>query len=462
MIATLEQRGKRWWVIRTESDHVCSTHSSKASAQEFCKRRGIVLVATHEVGATKLIKPWDYVKAEKTDKPKQETNMKEQTQNQTVSTTATPATPAAHHRFSPSKLKYLVACPGYEGSDEPSDAAIEGTMLHAAAETGETDGLTDEQARLVKMCRDYGRMIEGDCQSVHRELPLKFLPNRQSPYGVPFGTADVVAVNASCDHAHVVDYKFGRVGVEPAETNLQGWAYALGVFDLTQCNSLTVHFLMPRRDEVSSAVFERDADYKRMELTVATVLDVVEAWEAAGKPAASLRPDPATCRWCARAGDCPALGQPIVALMERESSGLVFPAEMNPCRMTLEQLGQAQQVKNIVRDWPVRWIKMLDTETIRRMKAGEAVPNCAVKRKAGDRECHDTLQLNVMLATEYGFDAADMKSVMKPLLGEIEKIIAKKAGRGKGTKAVEQFADRLEDAGLVTRKPDTEYVALLD
>jgi len=52
-------------------------------------------------------------------------------------------------------LKYVEICPSYRSSNETNVFAEEGTLLHSAAETGNMDGLTDEQIRLVVSCLDY-------------------------------------------------------------------------------------------------------------------------------------------------------------------------------------------------------------------------------------------------------------------------------------------------------------------
>ena len=59
--------------------------------------------------------------------------------------------------------------------------------------------------------------------TILKELKLSILN------GLTFGTADLVMVKA--DRAIIGDAKFGWNPVEDAETNLQGWAYAIGVFE---------------------------------------------------------------------------------------------------------------------------------------------------------------------------------------------------------------------------------------
>ena len=83
------------------------------------------------------------------------------------------ASPEEHHALGPSTLKYVEICPGYRSSDETNPFAEEGTMLHEAAETGNLDGLNDEQIRLVISCLDYLSPYEDAADEVHKELRVE-------------------------------------------------------------------------------------------------------------------------------------------------------------------------------------------------------------------------------------------------------------------------------------------------
>ena len=81
--------------------------------------------------------------------------------------------PEQHHELGPSTLKYIEICPGYRSSDEPNPYATEGTLLHLAAETGNLDGLNDEQIRLVKTCLDYIKPMEDGADGTLKELKVE-------------------------------------------------------------------------------------------------------------------------------------------------------------------------------------------------------------------------------------------------------------------------------------------------
>jgi hypothetical protein len=80
------------------------------------------------------------------------------------------SSPEDHHELGPSTLKYVEICPSYRSSNETNPFAEEGTKLHAAAETENMDGLTDEQIRLVVSCLDYIQPLVNAADEVHREM----------------------------------------------------------------------------------------------------------------------------------------------------------------------------------------------------------------------------------------------------------------------------------------------------
>ena len=50
-----------------------------------------------------------------------------------------------HAEFSPSALKYLAGCPGFQGHDGTSSAAEKGTRIHEALEIRNPSALLDEE-----------------------------------------------------------------------------------------------------------------------------------------------------------------------------------------------------------------------------------------------------------------------------------------------------------------------------
>lgn len=163
-----------------------------------------------------------------------------------------------HAPISPSQLPSRNNCEGF--LPEPNEGKVihpvtlEGTRCHEALETGDDSLLESEwEERHVATCRDYLKILpDSEVQLI--EPLIEILGGRT------WGYADRVHLNTKenptkCD---LVDWKFGFNGVVDAEHNLQGIAYAVGLFETyPSLDEITVHFVLPRRGEVSIHTFRR-------------------------------------------------------------------------------------------------------------------------------------------------------------------------------------------------------------
>ncbi len=70
------------------------------------------------------------------------------------------AGPDAHHQLGPSTLKYVEVCPGFRSTNEDNVFTIEGTKMHEAAETGNFDGLDEEQESMVAKALAYVNTVK--------------------------------------------------------------------------------------------------------------------------------------------------------------------------------------------------------------------------------------------------------------------------------------------------------------
>lgn len=361
--------------------------------------------------------------------------------------------PTTHHKYSPSKLKNLSICPGYLGSDTTSEAAEEGTMLHEACETGLIRDLTDEQKHLVSMCRGYASELEKDAQEVLVESRLEILG------GALFGTADI-AIRTDAETAHVVDYKFGRISVEPAETNKQGKAYALGVFDLWPAVQwVTVHFLQPRRDEISTHTFNRSADYAAMTNELESIILLAEQHAAC---ADHYNPQHGNCLWCGRKAECPRVAELTAALVAKTHNTLELPAQLMPSLMDNEQLTRALDIGSIIKDHIFKWVDMVKAEALRRTHEGIQVGDYVIERRAGKRKIVDALTAGEILAQHFGFTKQDMAEVVSIGITDVEKLVASKAEKRKGAAAKEHLNELLDKAGLIVSGESYEYIKKLN
>lgn len=151
-----------------------------------------------------------------------------------------------HARFSPSKLEALERCLRFEYEETDNNAAAdEGTLLHAACESGNLAGLSEEQVGQVWKARGFvDSMIAGlgAGTTVQREAEVELTD-------LTYGTADVVAFSADRTKALVCDFKFGRRGVEDAESNFQVQTYAAAVLEhAPEVETITGYVIEPRLD----------------------------------------------------------------------------------------------------------------------------------------------------------------------------------------------------------------------
>jgi hypothetical protein len=198
-------------------------------------------------------------------------------------------------------MKYRAICAGFD-QDQSGDTSLAdaGTLQHKAAETGDLSILTDEwHVKNVRKCLSFveSRIIKGlPVDAEFRELRLSILGGRT------FGTVDRVIIRDT--HSDIVDYKFGAGAIDDASENWQGICYVIGVFErFENLRTVTVWFLIPRRDEVTRHTFTR-ADLPDMRIKVATVISRAEQYRKTGDTQ-FLRRTEASCLYCANKATCP-------------------------------------------------------------------------------------------------------------------------------------------------------------
>ena len=105
-----------------------------------------------------------------------------------------------------------------------------------------------------------------------------------------FGTVDRVIIKG--EHVDLVDFKFGIGEIDDADMNIQGQAYLLGVMDkFPELQTATVHFIIPRRDEVLTHDYTR-ADMEDIRLRINMIVEKAELENA------EAIPNTEGCRYC--------------------------------------------------------------------------------------------------------------------------------------------------------------------
>ena len=358
---------------------------------------------------------------------------------------------SAHHEFSPSQLMYREACPGWKPDEGPqSIQAAEGTMMHQALETGDHKGLTEEQTRCVNMVGDLFTSMkeelvvgEDKCE-VHQEIRLGIM-------GLTFGTADLVLVSGA--HAKIGDAKFGWNPVEDAETNLQGWAYAIGVYEKwPSVDHVEVVFAQPRLDSVSRANFYRKADLERMKLRVMTVI----ARAKDHKPE-DLKPSEFACLYCGAKATCVALHKKALVISskfielspDKELLDIYNPEQL----ATPELRGKAEILRRILEPW----CEKVKKENIRFvLEEGGEVPGFEVKSRAGKRTVTDP-QITWELVKDR-LTPDEFAAVTEVSVAQLLKAYSEKAPKGSKERFKQEIEDRLTDAGVLQGGNEVRYL----
>lgn len=217
---------------------------------------------------------------------------------------------------SASGMQRLFLCPGSWNAerkcpiDEESEDAAMGTMLHACMEQGTTPE-DPEDAEAVAWCREMEKALcekhlgmKGNWTDVQTVREVRLFERDRLFSGKP----DMVAVWDR--KAFVVDYKFGRIPVSPAECNLQLSALAVLVMDGHEAyhvDEVFVCILQPYASRKEPAVcrYTRESVEQARAFFQACI-------EQAKDEHAPLKPSEKACRYCRAQSSCPAVKLALV------------------------------------------------------------------------------------------------------------------------------------------------------
>lgn len=389
-----------------------------------------------------------------------------------------------HHPRSPSKLQSLEACDCFKSREDViHERAIAGTLAHTVADTLEDDDkLSDDDSAAVAECLDFAeeRRRELDaaaetawlkaCESQRepppsrgdyqvREIKEEYLPIDDCTYddttATTAGYADHIFISWDERHAELIDWKFGKWAVERADNNVQGFAYALGLFKRFP-KLLTVHiwFKQPHLDYVTEVVINRSQlpdIYLRIKVIVerAYIAEKRKAANSADVFAAfsSASPHTPICLFCGDIGRCPKVGE-IALNIAKKYHPVKFPDTLklhelispSQTALMLELVGVVkifcEQARRHITDRCLRGDSELPEDYI-------------IKTKNGNRKIVDMDKFREV-ALKYLSDK-DYQLCLDASFGNIESKISELAPRGSKEKTVEEFKKALEEAGAVER-----------
>lgn len=388
-----------------------------------------------------------------------------------------------HHACSPSSLQYVEACPHFRNHNEVHEAAIAGTLQHASTETGEDDmRLSDDQALHVAECMDFferrrqtmeeARFREIDRLEqikrseahsnqmpwiisvpevqclVEQYLPIDDIARTFPTIGVEqsstAGYVDRVLVSWDELTAEIIDWKFGAWIVEKAEFNLQGIAYALGVFrKFPKVQQVTVFFKQPQINYLTQHTFKR-SDIPALYLRVTVVIERrIKALSLADYSMAAPRIP--VCLFCANKADCKPLLD-IALNIAHKFSPLDVPADVTPGMIAdPKQSNLRMKLAQVM----AVWAKAMKTQTLAGVLAqGYPTPDgYKLTEGTGRRSVADEAKFREIALKH--LTESELSSTASYALTKVEEVINDKAPRGAKKAMVEQFKHDIVAAGAV-------------
>lgn len=374
-----------------------------------------------------------------------------------------------HHPYSPSTLASLEVCPSYvpRQSEKLHERTIAGTIAHAAVESGQDDArLDDDDAAAVAECLLL--VVERkNALTMNFSLPppevIKeaYLPIDDCKFddavATTAGYVDFVLIRADKLHAELLDWKFGRWSVENAEKNLQGIAYALGLFHkIPTLKTITVWFKQPRIGGLTSATFTRE-QIPDLLLRVEVVVARARAARKADDFANAFATNP-NCRFCANLARCPVVAK-LALEIGKKYHPLKVPKDISPTGAhSPEETQLCMDLTGVVKEWA----EAFRSRTTDRVLRGDAQPPTGftlsyfTKRKIVDPDKLREVCLKFMSAKEY--DALRGH----PGFGDLEDVIREKTPRGQKDLAIDQFGAALLEGGAVSQGPKIPYLKAID
>ena len=387
-----------------------------------------------------------------------------------------------HHPYSPSTLQNMEACPCYQSRDSDNERSIAGTKAHGVVETGEDNkSLSDEDAIAAAECIEFREerraalAIAGHdayvvaCRAktdTHeddykvQQLQEVYLPIDDCVFNDCKATTagyvdNAFLIRAFC-YGELHDWKFGMWAVEDADKNLQGIAYALGLFKkYPWLRAVRFFFKQPHLDHLTEALFTRDmvaGFYLRIQTVVA------RARKARGQMAkgewSMASPYVPVCNFCKHIADCP-LHLENALKIAKKFHPLEYPELLDTHdNMDEHQSGLAMMLSSVVKIWADGFRQ----RTTDRVLRGECViPEGYVIAQGGGRRAIADMKKFTDVALKY-LTPEELSKGADYTFKPLEDAITDKTPRGKKTKVLEQFQKECTETGAV--KPGDKYTFL--
>jgi hypothetical protein len=330
-----------------------------------------------------------------------------------------------------------------------------GTKQHAVAETGIDDiTIPDEKAAGVAagllFLDERRRNYPGHSYATEEYFPID---DEQilAPDGTPFvgttaGYADARIVSADGKVGEIIDFKFGRVGVERADNNLQGAAYALGLLkQFPTLEKVIVWFVMPHRDDISGCEFDLE-ELGEMRFRVKVVVHrAIEANKDAND-FSTATPNQGACMFCSNIGRCPKVTQ-IALNVGKKYAPLDIPANISTTVFTdPSEVANGLKLAAIIKTWAEAYRQQATAKSIR----SDFIPAGYKLVSMSKRSIVDAKKLGDLAKTFLPEEDREKVEALYDIpLGAVEKLISVAMPRGSKEAQVEAFGEAALAYGII-------------
>lgn len=351
-----------------------------------------------------------------------------------------------HAEYSPSQLDPLSICPGYKGGSSSATAmkaAEQGTRCHAACETGDLTGLTEEEKMLVEMALGYEADVANGSLDIKREICVEVFDQ--------WGFLDTLIIKEG-GKADIVDFKFGYMPVRDAEKNIQMKAYTYGVWVMfPSIKEITVHLVQPKLDSISYHTWDRDRDMESIGEEIKLVIERAKLARLNFFDAdveALFTPLCEACDFCGNRARCRPLARKIVKITSKYDP--IFEVLDDPVLRPGEirdpkTMGLLLRAAKIAAKW---------AEDTQSMALEQALTEGIVPEDFRLVEVNKPRRVtNALLAYEALKDKVAWEDMLACAtgvsIGKLEEIFTESAPRGEKAKYKALLSDRLQDAGAL-------------
>lgn len=393
-----------------------------------------------------------------------------------------------HHPFSPSKLPALEFCPCYTSRSTENIKATIGTIQHKVTETRQDDmRLSDDEAAAAAECLDFVERKKTELNEA-REAAIKTLTAQLHQSASEFYTVPEARRGAEQRIPHVLeltevylpvdkrifewagknydgttggwmdrallshdrklaiacDWKFGLWPVDKADNNLQGMAYALGLFlAYPTVERVTFYFKQPHLSLLTHASWTR-ADIPILYTRVVAVVERAVVAQSGEEPKWEMaNPGYPVCMFCANIGRCHVIHQ-FAFHASKKFWPAGVPENITPTSVTSPTEARARlHLAGILDVW-CKAIRRQETDLT--LRSGRVPEGYAVSSRS-NREIVDAKAFKAVALQQLTPDEYD--STLEPEFGKVENLVKEKAPRGLKKAALEALDKAWRDAGAV-------------